>query len=151
MKGDKDMKKYAEMRQRQQKELNALPLGFAFSNQQFSEMMEAWGLDSQKDLDKIYRLPGGGFVQKKYHALLHETMDRHDGELQAAIAEDTTGDGFIYQMFFRELANHEYGYTKDYAETLDALGYTLEEVQADKRLIHGLEKAARRLIGRRSK
>lgn len=29
------MNKYAELRSRQQKEVNALPLGFAFSNRQF--------------------------------------------------------------------------------------------------------------------
>ena len=45
------MNKYAELRSRQQKEVNALPLGFAFSNRQFEEMMKGWGLDPEKDLD----------------------------------------------------------------------------------------------------
>ena len=56
------MNRYAEMRKRQQEEVNALPIGFAFGNRQFEEMMRGWGLDPEKDLDKIYRLGNtGGF------------------------------------------------------------------------------------------
>lgn len=142
------MNGYAELRDRQQQEFNKLPLGFAFSDKQFNDMMKGWGLDPEKDLDKIYRIPGGGFVQKKDHAHMHEVMDKHDREMQEAIAEDKTGDGFIYQMFLCELSNHEYGYTGEYDETLEAVGFTLEQVQADERLRHGLEKAAKKIMGR---
>lgn len=92
------MNEYAELRQRQQAEFNALPLGFAFSRKQFDEMMEGWGLDTEKDLDKILRVPGGGYVQKKDAGLLHQTAERHDAEMTAAIAGDVTGEGFIYQI-----------------------------------------------------
>ncbi len=34
----KSMNRYQVLRQRQQEEFNALPLGFAFSQQQFDEM-----------------------------------------------------------------------------------------------------------------
>lgn len=137
------MNRYAELRHRQQEEFNALPLGFAFSQKQFDEMMQGWGLDPEKDLDKILRIPGGGYVQKKDADLLHQTTERHDKEMEAAIAEDKTGEGFIYEMFLYELDNHEYGYTRDTEDTLDALGYTMEQVQADARLMHGFEKARR--------
>ena len=142
------MNRYAELRHRQQEEFNALPLGFAFSQKQFDEMMQGWGLDPEKDLDKILRIPGGGYVQKKDADLLHKTRERHDAEMAAAIAEDTAGEGFIYQMFLAELADHEYGYTGDDDDTLDALGYTMEQVMADKRLLHGFEKARRVILKR---
>ena len=142
------MNKYAELRQRQQEEFNALPLGFAFSQKQFNEMMEGWGLDPEKDLDNILRLPGGGYVQKKDASLLHQTTERHDAEMAAAIAEDTTGEGFIYEMFLYELDNHEYGYTRDTEDTLDALGYTMEQVQADARLLRGFQRACTTIMGR---
>lgn len=35
--------RYAELKQRQQEEFNKLPLGFAFSDKQFNEMMKEWG------------------------------------------------------------------------------------------------------------
>lgn len=140
--------RYATLREKQQEEFNNLPLGFAFSNKQFDEMMKGWGLDPDKDLDKIYRIPGGGFVQKKDHALLHETMDRHQKEMKEAIAADSDGTGFIYEMFLYEMDNHEYGYTGDLEDTLDALGMTLEEIAASEKLTVGLEKAKQEVWNR---
>ena len=144
------MNKYAELRQRQQEEFNELPLGFAFSQKQFDEMMRGWGLDPEKDVDKIYSIGAGGYVQKKDADLLHQTRKRHDTEMEAAIAEDKTGEGFIYEMFLYELDNHEYGYTRDADDTLDALGYTAEEVLGDPRLKRGIEKAITEICGRES-
>lgn len=136
------MESYREMRERQQKEFNELPLGFAFSNEQFAEMMSGWGLDPDKDLDKIYRIPAGGFVQKKDHAHLHEVLDRHEAEMEAAKASDVDGTGFLYQMFRYELANHEYGYTGEYDDTLDALGYTWDAINKSEILKNALRRAA---------
>ena len=135
------MNEYQKLRERQQQEFNALPLGFAFSDKQFREAMQSWGLDPEKDLDKICSIGYGGFIQKKDAGLLHTTTARHEAELSAAIAEDRTGDGFICDMFRYELDNHEYSYTMDLSDTLDALGYTAEDINADERLRHGLERA----------
>lgn len=140
------MNKYAELRARQQQEFNSLPLGFAFSDKQFREAMQTWGLDPEKDLDKICSIGYGGFIQKKDAGLLHTTTARHEAELSAAIAEDRTGDGFIRDMFRYELDNHEYSYTMDLSDTLDALGYTAEDINADERLRHGLERACTEIL-----
>lgn len=59
------MNAYAELKARQQQEFNALPLGFAFNDKQFTEMMVKWSLDPDKDIDKILSIGFGGFVQKK--------------------------------------------------------------------------------------
>lgn len=134
------MNRYEELKQRQQEEFTAFPMQFAFSDQQFAEGMAALGL-TPADTDKIYKAPGGGFYRKEDGPRLKEMMDRFDQELQSAIADDKTGDGFIYEMFLYELGNHEYGYTGDTEETLDALGYTPEAIRADSRLSHGLERA----------
>lgn len=143
------MNKYAELRQRQQQETNALPIGFAFGNRQFEEMMRGWGLDPEKDLDKIYRLGStGGYYKKTDAQLIRDTLNRHEAELQEAIYGDKTGEGFIYEMFLYELDNHEYGYTRDTEDTLDALGYTADEVLGDPRLKRGIEKAVTAICGR---
>lgn len=84
--------KYRELKQRQQQEFNALPLGIVYNEKQFARMMEGWGLSPEKDTDKIYSLAGGSYIKKK------------NAELEAAIVEDTTGDGFIYDMFLCELS-----------------------------------------------
>ena len=49
-------------------------------------------------------------------------------------------------MFYSELTNHEYGYTRDLTDTLEALGYTADDVNADKRLIKGLYNATKQII-----
>jgi hypothetical protein len=35
---------YKELKDKHQKEMDAFPLGAAFSNSQFAEMMQKWGL-----------------------------------------------------------------------------------------------------------
>ena len=109
--------------------------------------MAALGLEPT-DTDKVYKTPGGGIYRREDGPRLKEMMDRFDRELQEAIAGDQTGDGFIYEMFLYELNVHEYGYTMDTEDTLDALGYTVEEVLGNPRLKRGIEKAVTEICGR---
>ena len=140
------MNRYAVLRRKQEQEIHALPIGFAFGDKQFEELMRRWGFDPEKDLDKIYRLGDtGGFYKRTDAQLIRDTLHKYEEELQAAIAEDETGDGFIYEMFLYELDNHEFGYTQDPEDTLPALGYTADEVQRDPRLKRGLEKAMKKI------
>ena len=141
------MNRYADLKQRQQQEFGTFPMQYAFSNQQFAEGMAALGL-KPADTDKIYKVPGGGFYRREDGSRLKTMMDRFDQELHEAVAGDKTGDGFIYEMFLYELENYEYGCTMDLSETLDALGYTPEDIQADPRLSHGLERARLEIPGR---
>ena len=140
------MNRYEDLKQRQQQEFSAFPMQFAFSNQQFAEAMAALGLEPT-DTDKVYKTPGGGIYRREDGPRLKEMMDRFDQELQEAIAEDETGDGFIFEMFLYELGNHEYDVTLDLDETLDALDYTMDAIQADPRLCHGLERARLEILG----
>ena len=142
------MNRYADLKHRQQQEFSAFPMQFAFSDSQFAEGMAALGLEPT-DTDKIYKAPGGGFYRREDGPRLYDMMGRFDRELQEAIAGDQIGDGFIYEMFLYELDNHEYGYTMDTEDTLDALGYTTEEVLGDPRLKRGIEKAVTEICKRK--
>ena len=139
------MNTYQQMKDRQQKEFDAFPIGAAFSNKQFEEMMQKWGL-TVNDTDKICSLGAGIYIRKTDKEALCALINRLNKEKQDAIAEDTTGDGFIFDMFVYELANHEYCITYDLKETLDALGLTVEEIKADKRLHYGLNKAIKHYL-----
>lgn len=136
------MNAYQEMITRHQTEFNEFPMFFAFNKQQFSEGMQKLGLDPS-DTKAISSFGAGGFYRKADAPLLYEMLDRQHQELSDAITADQTGDGFIYDMFDYELANHEYGYTQDLSDTLQALNLTPEEVNADPRYIHALTKAAK--------
>jgi hypothetical protein len=132
------MNPYLELKNRHQKEMNAFPLGFAFNEQQFSNMMRNWGLDPS-ETDKIYRIPYGGFVRKSDADAFHEMIDRHEREVETARTENK--NDYLYHMFNYELANHEYNYTGELGDTLDALGLTYEEVKANAVMYDALQKA----------
>jgi len=137
------MNKYAELRAQQQKEIDEFPFMWAFSQKQFEEGMIRLGL-SPSDTDKIYSIGAGGYIRKTDSAALHEMMERHAAEMQAAVDADKTGEGFVYDMFRYELDNHEYSYTRDLDPTLDALGLTLAQVMAEPKLRRGLSLAKRK-------
>lgn len=139
------METYKELKERQQKEFNEFPLGFAFSDIAFKTMMERWGL-TENDTNKIYSIGNGGYVRKSYHKALHEMIDRHEIELADAIKNDKTGEGFIYEMFYCEFCNNEYGYTGNVQDTLDVLGYTVADIEKDSRLKKGFYKAKKQIM-----
>ena len=134
------MEKYQEMKNRHQKEFGELPIFFAFNNEQFKEGMEKSGLNVE-DTNLIFKLPGGGFYKREDSSLIKEWYTRTEQEFENAISEDTTGEGFILEMFDYELSNHEYCITGDLEETLRVTGFTFEEVENNPALKNGLLKA----------
>jgi hypothetical protein len=129
------------MNERHQQEVNAFPIVFAFNNKQFEEGMAKLGL-SPEDTDKVYKFGStGGFYRKSDSPALKELFDRHEKEMREAIDGDSTGDGFIFDMFNHELADHEYIASGDVSYTLDMIGLSWDEVHASKKLMRGLKKA----------
>lgn len=135
------MNRYLLMKEQHQKEINAFPIYFAFSDKQFVEGMRKLGLDPS-DTDKIYAFGGtGGFYRRSDVDELEHMMIRHCQEMQDAIASDTIGDKFVFDMFQAELSNHEYNYTGDISDTLEALALTYDEIQANPVLKKALKQA----------
>jgi len=134
------MSAYTQLKQKHEKEFNEFPIFFAFSDKQFEEGMAKFGL-SVDDTDKIYKLGNTGFYRRTDAERLREMFDRHEKEMQDAIDADSTGEGFIFDMFNYELSNHEYCYTHDTSDTLDALGLEPEDIEKDQRLKHGMKLA----------
>lgn len=139
------MNKYEEIRNRHEKKINDFPLGVALSNAQFKDMMEKWGL-SENDTDKIVSIDGVRFLRKsdieEYNKLWTEIRKEHKDLIQ----QDKTGDGYIKDMFICELYNHEYGYTCELDDTLDALELTYDQVMNNPALKHGLELARKEFL-----
>ena len=133
---------YKELKDRQQAEINAFPFIWAFNENQFADGMRRLGLDPTADRGQIVHVGGGGYIRKADKKALEDLFTKHRRELQEAIAADKTGDGFIYDMFYTELANHEYSYTGDVTDAVNACGLTVEQLNANPALIKGLKKAA---------
>lgn len=123
-------------------EANAFPFGFAFSDEQFNDMMEKWGLDPA-DTDKILRVFSGSFIRKSDREAYINMIRRHDKLLEDAIAEDTTGEGFIYEALLYELQNHEYLYSYDKETVLEAVGLSLKDLEENKAVSNGFKLAER--------
>ena len=134
------MNMYKAMKEKHTKEMNDFPMMFAFSDDQFIKGMDVLGVTDKSDLLSIGY---GGFIRKADRNALDELMEKHDREMKDAISNDTTGDGFIYDMFNYELANHEYSYTCDVSDTLNALGFTIDYVNSNKNVLNGLLKAVK--------
>jgi len=134
------MNKYLELKERHQEAINNFPLMFAFSNKQFAEGMEKLDL-KETDTEKIISINYGGYTKKTDLKAFHDLIDKYEAERKEAVNNDIDGTGFIFDMFKYELGNHEYCYTYDTQDTLDALGYTMDDIRADEKLLKGLELA----------
>lgn len=135
------MNAYLDLMKKQQEEFKTLPIVYAFGQKQFKEAMKKLGL-TEKDKKKVCSIYGcGDIILKSDVPKFVEMIRKHKKEMKDAIAEDKTGDEFIYDMFDAELSNHEYGYTQDPTDALGALGLTLDEVYNDTRLKHGFKRA----------
>ena len=132
------MNKYAELKNKLQKEFDEFPFGFAFSNEQFEKMKQELGV---KDNSELISIGAGGFIRKTDEKALDELINGKEKRMKEAIASDPTGEGFIKDMFLYELANHEYCITYELDDTLYALDLTLEEIEKDPRLKLGLQLA----------
>ena len=125
--------KYDEVEKIIEKAFNKFPIHWAFGNAQFKEMLKEMGTT----VDKIVSIGAGGYILekdvKKYINLLKWAKNLRK---KARESEE-----YIYEMFKEELNNHEYCYTRDVTDTLDALGLTLEEINSDPKLLKGFELA----------
>lgn len=141
--------KYDEVKQKHQKIVNDFPMKFAFSDEQFNRGMKELGLDPN-DTDKVVSISGGGFIRKtdiKRFCDMWDTLRKEHNDL---IKADKTGEGYIKDMFVSELKNHEYGYTYELDDTLDALELTYEQVKNSPILSHGLELARKEVLNKES-
>lgn len=118
---------YHELMDCQQKELEAFPAFYAFSNEQFEEGKKRLGVVEDTEL---YRGYAGMFYRKKDAETLRAMMRRFDKEKREAFKDDK----FFYDAVYSELANHEYCITYEDEETLDARGITMEALEADQRM-----------------
>lgn len=141
------MNAYEEMKKRHQEEVNNFPIKFAFNKKQLEKGLVELGLNPN-DTDKVCRIPGGGFIRITDLPALKEMHNRHIQERTDSIQSDKTGKKFIFQMFYTELAAREYGYTGDADDTLEALGYTYEDIEKDKRLKTGFVMATEKIMKR---
>ena len=136
------MMTYEEMKNKHQEEYDTFAKDkifyiFTSSKEEFEKKLKEYGLNGED----ICSIGYGGFIKKKDKEGLKNRSQRHRKEKQEAIEQDKDGSGFIKSMFIHELWSHEFAYTYDTEDTLNDLGYTMEQINSDEALKNGLDLA----------
>ncbi|QIB61213.1 hypothetical protein GXM21_05770 [Megamonas funiformis] len=138
---------YEEMKNKHQEEYDTFAKDkifyiFTSSKEEFEKKLKEYGLNGED----ICSIGYGGFIKKKDKEELKNLTQRHRKEKQEAIEQDKDGSGFIKSMFLLELYNHEFAYTYDVEDTLNDLGYTMEQINSNPALKNGLDLAIKAII-----
>lgn len=141
------MMTYEEMKNKHQEEYDTFAKDkifyiFTSSKEEFEKKLKEYGLNGED----ICSIGYGGFIKKKDKEELENLTQRHRKEKQEAIEQDKDGSGFIKSMFLLELYNHEFAYTYDVEDTLNDLGYTMEQINSNPALKNGLDLAIKAII-----
>lgn len=136
--------KYREYKEKKQKAVNEFPLFAAFTKKDFKEGMEKFGY-AEDETDKIIDIGLNCFIKKDDKERFEKMFGDFNQELKDLIDADENGEGFVTDMFEYELNNHEYMVTYDLGDTLDALGYTMNDINQDEKLLHGLKTAIKKV------
>lgn len=119
------------MKARHQKEVDALPMYFAFGQNQFEELMKKLGFENEEEFTKnVFTVGAGSIILKKDRDRVLNTFLNHDKEMIDAFENDE----FLQSAFEYELANHEYIITYEIDDTLRALGIKQRDYQASERM-----------------
>lgn len=138
------MNAYRQLKDEKQKEFNAFPMAFAFSEQQLKEGLDKLGITK----DEAVGIGIGGFIRKSDLEAFKAMVKKWNDAEAEAIANDKTGEGFIKDMFVYELDNHEFGYTGNSEDTVRSLGLTYEKIESDKALSRGFDLARKEIMAR---
>ena len=130
---------YTELKRTHQEEVNNFPMFFAFNKKQFEEGLEK--LNASKN-NKVVSIGMGGYMLKSDLPRFRAMLAEHEEKLSEAMKEFN----FAVDMFEYELCNHEYCYTRDTTQTLEALGLTEHQVSRTPVLKRALKAAIQRQI-----
>lgn len=117
---------YTQLKDRHSKEFGEFKgVFFAFSNEQFTEGMKKLGLKvNNTGIASIVPMGAGGYLLKANREAYRAMVKRQREEKAAA----QTDGAFLLNAIIYELGNHEYGYSYDHEEALDAVGVTESEL-----------------------
>jgi hypothetical protein len=134
-----EYKRYSDFKLAEREAIDALPIEFAFNDDQFHDMLKKFGL-TIKEKDKLRRIPGGGFCLATDAKMIVETMLSWSKRLSEIIGTD---DEFAVDALRYELDNHEYGYTGEPDDALLELGLPRSVSELDDRMKSLFSKATK--------
>lgn len=140
------MNPYEEMKERQQRQLSEFlkeNAFFAFSTSQYEAGLRKLGFAPDKRGEVVPIGGTGGYILKdKYQEFIDIVMENKK-ERDTALTDPETREQFAFDMFRTELINHEYGYTGNAMDALNALGFSANDLLRYPFLNRAFDKAKR--------
>ena len=90
------MNKYTDLQGKHSKLINDFPMGFAFSDKQFSETKKKMNVT---DNNELLSIAGNGFIKKTDRIVYRELMEKIFNEDNEAMKDDE----YLYQGFIMNL------------------------------------------------
>ena len=131
-------KNYQELMNLNKQEINNFPLFYAFTDQHFEEGMKKLGVEKEED---ICRVTSCTFVRKADYTDFIYLIEKQQERKREAF----NNDEFLKGALMYELINYEYLYTYDEEPALEALGFSLQDLEANERLKKLLKEATQKL------
>ena len=120
------MNKYEEFKKYCSSKLDAFPIMFAFSKEQFELGLKELGVSKEE----VFSLGNGGFIRNSDKKDFFDLLYNFDEKLE----ENLKDDEFILHMFKYELSNHEYCISYNDEEVIKACGLDLDRFNSDENL-----------------
>lgn len=142
------MNLYTQLKATQQKRVNKYMEGctfFAFTDKQFSEGLKQLNIEGKEGAIVSLGDTGGYILKEKVKGFM-DILKQNRAEFERALADQDTGRQFAFDMFYTELANHEYSYTGNQWEALDALGITADDLKSSAMLQEALAEAKAEIL-----
>jgi len=111
---------YQTLKAQHQTVVNDFPMEFAFSEKQLVEALEK--LECTKD--EVYSGGSGMIYRKTDSKKLAAMFDSLNDSMETWLKDDK----FFMSAISYEIANHEYGYTYEIQDSLDALGLSVDDL-----------------------
>lgn len=126
-KGVFKMETYLELRKRHKSDIDNFPMFFAFSKDQFEEGKTKIGCEPD---EKLVSIGMGGYIKKQDKETFIDMMKQHEKEHFNNMLENEQKDEYVYHMVQYELGNHEFSYTYEREDALEACGITKEMINS---------------------
>lgn len=137
----REFSSYKEMQEVHQKDIEAFPITYMFGTKSDEEIKEELSKIGAKCMAECVSVFGCGDIVRRVDVpKLKGLLNTHNQERFKLYEKDKLfEDAILYEM-----NNHEYSYTGDKGDTLEALGYTLKAYYNNERVREIWKKAEKR-------
>lgn len=135
---------YTDLQVAHQKDVNEFPMIFMFGKKTDDEIKTELAKIGAKKLAECVHIGAGAIMKKADVPVWAALCKRHEAEKKLFTETETN----LVQMIYSEMCNHEYGYTCDSYDTLQALGKTENDFRTDERFLNAWKKAERRCFAK---